>query len=462
MAQPHQDLNKEQPDWVNTRRLTELLYDLIDNAGEPVFEYVTLPEGDVLFAQGDEGDSMYLLQSGVVGVRIAHADGRLVNIARLAPGAIVGEMALLSGSKRSATVFAMNDAGLLRVTKDQFQALMEADQAALAEMSAAAIPRWQRQQLANALQTLLGEVDVAALDALQAQMVWQYYANGDVIFRQGDPSDGMYIVVNGRLQATVSSADGSVKNLGIIGPGEPLGEMGVIADAPRSATVHALREGHLVKLTPVKFRRLIRQYPDLMINIARVIVERQQRFMQGAVKAQPVAKTLAIIPGKLSLDAPRFAQALRSSLARFGSTLVLDSDSFDEKYGEPLASQSGPDDLGNMAIIAWLNALDTAEQFILYVADPFPSPWTRRCLNHADRVLILVDPDSDPLPGKAEQILAELEVPPRSELVFWHPSALESLPEVTAWLAVRQAAGHHFVCRGDAEQMDHLAEELAV
>ena len=125
-------------------------------------------------------------------------------------------MALLSGSKRSATVFAMNDVGLVRFTQEQFFHLMETDQSALGEMSATAIPRWQRQQISNALRTLLGEVDAAALDALQEQLVWSYYANGEVIFRQGDPSDGMYIVVNGRLRTILAPDDGSEKDLGTI------------------------------------------------------------------------------------------------------------------------------------------------------------------------------------------------------------------------------------------------------
>jgi len=441
-----------------SRRLTDRLSDLAYQQGNEGLQIVELHENEVLFEQGDEGESVYVLKAGALGVRIKLPDGSEAVIARLAPGAIVGEMALLSGSKRSATVFAINDAGLIRLSQEQFEQLMEEDESAFAAVSATAVPRWQRQQLFNALNILLGEVDASELDVLRERMAWQYYANGDLIFRQGDPSDGMYLVVNGRLRTMLTLDDGSEMDLGEIGPGQPVGEMGVLTGAARSATVHAVRESNLVKIMPAQFGRLIRQYPELMINIARVIVERQQRMMQGSVAARVESLTFAVIPGNAQLDATLFAQELGRSLGRYGSALALNGDDFDEKYGEIMASQTELDGVGNTAIVAFMNELDLAEQYILYVADPFPSAWTRRCIAHADRVLILVDPAGTPEPGDAERMLDEMEVPLRSHLLFWNPATMEAPQDVSAWLEPRTTDVYHFVRQGDAEQMDELVE----
>ena len=443
-----------------SQRLAEKLVGLAYTDDQGALQFVELHEGEVLFEQGDEANNLYVLKAGVLGVRVRREDGGETTIARLAPGAIVGEMALLSGNKRSATVYAINDAGLICISQGQFEQLMMEDEAALAEMSETAEPRWQRQQLFDALYKLLGKVDIEGLEALRQQLTWHYFGNGDVVFQQGAAADGMYIVVNGRLRATLQRGDGSRKDLGRIGPGEPVGEMAMLTDAARSATVHAVRESSLVKITTDKFERLIRQYPKLLIHIARVIVERQQRLLAGTEAEQAGPLTLAVIPAAVNLDALQFAQEFAAALAICGATLVLDAAGFDEEYGEDLASQTEMGDVGHTAVVAFMNKLDLAAPYIIYVADPFASAWTRRCIGHADRVLVLADPAGEPQPGDAEGLLAQLAVPPQRDLVFWGSFSPEKLPDSSAWSARRPQAGLHFVRRGDGEQLAELVRRL--
>ncbi len=94
----------------------------------PRVEKVVLKAGEVLFEQGSAGDSVYQVQAGMLGVRVRQEDGTESVIARLAPGALVGEMALMSGQPRTATVFAVNDAGLLRLARAEFDKLGAAEQ----------------------------------------------------------------------------------------------------------------------------------------------------------------------------------------------------------------------------------------------------------------------------------------------------------------------------------------------
>lgn len=442
-----------------SERLLQKLADLAYSEDQDDLQVVELHEGQVLFEQGDEAQDLYILRAGMLGVRVTHADGGVTNIARMAPGAIVGEMALLSGSKRSATVFAINDAGLIRITQEQFEQLMLEDETALAEMRETAVPRWQRQQLVRALRRLLGDIDAQTLDALLNAMTWHYVANGEVVFHQGDPSDGMYLLVNGRLRTTRETEEG-IEDLGLIGPGEPVGEMGVLTAEPRTATIYAVRESNLVKLKAVNFKKLARQYPDLMINIARIIVERQQRLFSGTASQPESGLNLVVLPVSVQVDALKFGQDLGLALERHGKTLVLDGPLFDAMYGEDLASQMEIDDIGSTAVVAFMNELDLKTPFIVYIADPFASAWTRRCLGHADRVLILADPAADLQPGAAERLLDDIEVPLRRQLVFWGRFKSENLPDVSAWTAARPDTDANFVNRGNSDQVQALVEQL--
>ncbi len=443
-----------------SQRLAEKLLGLAYTDDEGKLEFVELHEGDILFEQGDEAHNLYVLKAGVLGVRVGHEDGGETTIARLAPEAIVGEMALLSGNKRSATVYAINDAGLIRISREQFEQLMMEDETALAEMSEMAEPRWQRQQLHIALRRLLGNVDAGVLDTLRQHLSWQYVANGDVVFTQGEDADGMCILVNGRLQTFLRHDDGSIEDLGRIGPGEPVGEMGVLTDKPRVATVYAVRESNLVKLTQSNFKKLVRLYPDLMIHIARIIVERQQRLLvDGAVDPWP-GLNVVLIPTVVGLDALQFGKLLGRELSNYDETVVLDGAGFDEKYGEDLASQTEMDDVGNTAIVAFMNELDLTAPYIVYVADPFDSAWTQRCIAHADHALVLAKFGGDPRLSDAELLLANLNVPLQRDLVFVHSLPAEGFPDVTAWLEARPGADVNFIGTGDNDQLARLAKRL--
>ncbi|HET6468913.1 MAG TPA: cyclic nucleotide-binding domain-containing protein, partial [Geminicoccaceae bacterium] len=65
------------------------------------------------------------------------------------------------------------------------------------------------------------------------------YRAGQVIFREGDPSDRAYLVVSGRVEITKAGEEGALR-IGVLKAGDLLGELGVLGDAPRSATARAL------------------------------------------------------------------------------------------------------------------------------------------------------------------------------------------------------------------------------
>jgi CRP-like cAMP-binding protein len=351
------------------RKLLESLGDLRDHEADPELQLLDLKAGEVLFEQGEEGDSMYVLIDGVLGVRVRHQDGTETVIDKLESRAIVGEMALLSGQKRSATVFAVNDAALFRLTKSKFEQLTEEDQSALAEIDAIVAPRWQRLQLAEVLKDLFGDLDAASLHALQDQLEWLHLSNGDVLFRQGDAPDGMYIVVNGLLRITVTTPTGKDEVLGEIGRGETIGEFALMTDEVRTATIYVARETNVVRITPPVFRRLVRNYPGLMGKIAGGIVKRQQRILkpilEGIKHRSPTALTMALLPASSTVDTSRFAQELARALAPRGPAMALSSQQFDEAYGQPGASQSEPDDAVNPAIVAWMAELEASNKYLL-------------------------------------------------------------------------------------------------
>jgi CRP-like cAMP-binding protein len=118
MSQLQQAAAADKPKRLSLQALVQKLAS-ISAVDEADLQIIELKAGEVLFRQDDPGDGMYVLVAGMLGVRRRNEAGEEAEIDKLAPGAMVGELALLSGQKRTATVYAVNDCGLLRLTKEE-------------------------------------------------------------------------------------------------------------------------------------------------------------------------------------------------------------------------------------------------------------------------------------------------------------------------------------------------------
>ena len=95
------------------------------------------------------------------------------------------------------------------------------------------------------------------LAALEAQLTPVALMSGELLFREGDQSDSLYIVISGRLRIVSRAAnDQAQRVLAELGHGEIVGEMGLICDEPRSASAVAIRDTNLAKLTKAGLNRL--------------------------------------------------------------------------------------------------------------------------------------------------------------------------------------------------------------
>jgi len=92
---------------------------------------------------------------------------------------------------------------------------------------------------------------------------------GDVLFRQGDPGDAMYVLLEGSLDVLVGETVVENSTRGAI-----LGEMALIDQSPRSATVVARENAALVKLDAIRFQRLIQQHPFFATHVMKVLADR--------------------------------------------------------------------------------------------------------------------------------------------------------------------------------------------
>src|SRR3954470_8719117 len=103
---------------------------------------------------------------------------------------------------------------------------------------------------------LFGRLDEVALAKVAETLEWEQIDGGETLFRQGDRGDALYLVVSGRLRVTVARDDGIELVVREVGRGENVGELSVLTEEPRSATVRAVRDTDLARLTRERFDHL--------------------------------------------------------------------------------------------------------------------------------------------------------------------------------------------------------------
>jgi predicted acylesterase/phospholipase RssA/CRP-like cAMP-binding protein len=429
---------------------------------ETELERVRLPQGQTLYEQGDPGDSMYVLVRGHLGVRLRKADGTEMVIGQESePGASIGEMSLITGQPRAVTVYALADAELVRLSKGGFDRLAESYPKELADFAATiTMPRWQRVQLARVLTDMFGELDTDALLELQEELEWQQLSTREVLFHRGDPCDAMYFVVSGRLRVVATRPDGRERIVGEVGPGEAVGEFSFLAGERHSATAQAIRETDVFKLTQPVFEHLVEQYPQVMMQITRLIIRRQRKTLRLVPAERTKAFTVALIPSSREVPLSEFAQRLEESLVHYGRVLFLDSTRLDQLYGKEGAALITLDEPMSLVLASWMSEQETNYGYILYVADPVWSHWTQRCVCQADRILVVGKSDTDPQPGPVETALQSLGATARTDLVLLHPADVKRPTGTAAWLAPRQVHTHHHVRTNDTEHYQRLARRL--
>src|SRR5581483_9784517 len=198
---------------------------------------------------------------------------------------------------------------------------------------------------------------------------------GAALFEPGEASDALYIVLSGCLGVMGTGLTGA-RMVGRVQAGGTVGEMGLISGRNRTARVVALRDTELARLSRTAFDRVFGRYPEAMLRIARLTVDRLESAQSGALPRSQGARTFTIVPQSIEVDAAGFAASLVEALCAHGKT-------------ELVWSVRGASHTSH-----WFNMVEAANQYVVYVADADPSTWSKLCMRQADALLLLARADA--------------------------------------------------------------------
>jgi lysophospholipid hydrolase len=295
----------------------------------------------------------------------------------------------------------------------------------------------------------------------ESGFTWVRLPKGEILIREGDPSDAMYVVMWGRLRVVTDTDQGQEQFVTELGKGETTGEMGFLTGDARSATVYAARDSDLLMFSKTELDRLIEKYPRMTLQLARVMARRLDSNTHAIQPGNNVT-SIAVIPLTGRAQATEFAHQLAVSLAQHGTTLHLNPVSVMEHMSAG-RMQGWDVDADSVNLVGWLNDQEQRSNFVIYEGDATPSAWTIRCLRQADRVVVLGEASADPAinPAMRDLVCGPDDSAAWRELVLLHPDKNRYPAGTGRWLQVWPVRRHHHVCLSSHGDVGRVARFLA-
>ncbi len=422
-------------------------------------EVVTLHAGEGLLRGGDTAHALYVVAQGLLRTTATRADGSETTVSVFHRGDIAGEMASLgwAGADR-ASVSALADVVLVGIAPETVERIARLSPEAIREVSEGMRRRILRDQFVSGLTRLFGEMPEELLRLLEARVQWVRLHAGETLFTQGDESRDVYFVLGGRLRAM--ARDGRV--MSEMGRGESIGEIALLTGEARTASVEAVRDSDLVRMTPEVFDEVVTRYPKVMQAITRLVVKRLRDKERTAQDSAP-KKCIAVLCLDGGPSAPRFCARLARGLARIGSVMHLSAQRVETLLEQPGIAIAEPDQVAGIQLAAWLDEQESGTQFLVYEADGTDSPWTRRCLRQADEILVVADAGSDPSPSALESKLLNARgvSKARKTLVLLHADGSRLPSGTSRWFARRQLQNHFHIRLDNDGDFERVARCLA-
>jgi CRP-like cAMP-binding protein len=232
-------------------------------AGEPAIE------------EGTEGRDAFIVVRGRLRAERKRAEDRAV-LALLGPGALFGEMALVSDAPRAASVVAEEPSQLLAASRGALEKLAEKTPAIGKELSDFCRTR----MIANLLRhsQVLRAVEPAKRADLIARFETRAFKAGETLVKMGQEPEGLFLLASGGVRVLGRDQDGEELQIAQLGPGDVVGEISLVLRRPATADVRATHLTIALELRRDPFREVIKEHPTLLNELYELATKREEEM----------------------------------------------------------------------------------------------------------------------------------------------------------------------------------------
>ncbi|MFI4935549.1 MAG: patatin-like phospholipase family protein [Caulobacterales bacterium] len=269
--------------------------------------------------------------------------------------------------------------------------------------------------------------------------VWFSLPGGSPLYEAGEEAERFYFLRTGRLGAFRREEGREPQFLGIIRPGEPAGEMALVAGAPHSATVSALRDSEILSLTRDEFFRSVETDPVVMTELARLMILRTRQSAAGVLGEPSVFGFIGMGEG---LTVRPLVSDIASRIGKLGYRVTVVG----------VEAQQAPTE--------WFSNVERDHDFVLYVAEANEPSWRSLVGRQGDRLFRVAEGAAAPPTAVDPSMTEPLQSQQLVDLILLQsPDAVAPMGS-EAWLNAMRPARLFHARPWNGADADRLARVL--
>lgn len=254
---------------------TPLFSDLSAAEFDRVFELLisrVVEPGEVIISEGEEGTSIFILARGLARVSKTAGKGKEIELATLQPCDFFGEIGYFH-RKRSATVTALKRCHLLEMTKEDLDSVVED----FPRVKEVLVKFYRERVMENLLaeSPLFKSLSKDERETMRDSFEYREIRKGKVVVKEGDPGDSMFLIKSGEVSvSTVHPVKGEKVHLATLRGGDFFGEVSLVKQKPRTATIIAQKDTELMELSRDAFQQVAALHNDIGKAVEQTIEQR--------------------------------------------------------------------------------------------------------------------------------------------------------------------------------------------
>lgn len=223
-------------------------------------EHVEFKKGAVIIKEGEIGDVLYIIESGVIRVFTTNSTNEEIVLARLEQGNFFGEQALLDAKPkpRNASVRAITAVKLLRIPHTSLIKVLSNDQKLRESLSVLG-----KKELLERLTKQISILSTIKDDILKLNTKVVEYKDREPVFFEGDPPDYVYLVLEGQVRIHITEKKNTPEQTLVLSHGHLFGEFGILQNQNRFGTAKAENYLKVLAISAKEFRSLYEKNPEL-------------------------------------------------------------------------------------------------------------------------------------------------------------------------------------------------------
>jgi len=272
------------------------------------------------------------------------------------------------------------------------------------------------------------------------EAVWFSVPGGNPLFLAGEPADQLYLLRTGRLGAIRREEGHEPQFLGVIRPGEPAGEMALIAGAAHSASVMALRDSEILGLPREVFFQAAESDPEVMTQLARLMILRARQTARKASIGEP--SVFGFVAASGAANARDLAEQVAVAIGRLDYSVTVVG-------GE---AQHAPTE--------WFSNVEHAHDFVLYAAEADETGWKTLVGRQVDRLFRVGRGDLAPPENPDVRAAEPLQKQGLIDLILVQPADAAAPSGSAAWVDTYQPARFFQMRRDRAADIARIARVI--